>query len=149
MTSTFTSLPRAARVYVAVTIRGGAGAITHSHYSLALQPIGWTWTILTVLTLVSGSATIRLPSHPATNSVSETFVFTSVLLFGSAAGTLTLVLDALVISLWAFLRRRQPLYKSAFNVSALALSIWLASQIFFLTSGTQPLVLAQDRLAVH
>ena len=52
---------------------------------LATGNIGWNWTVLAVLTLFSGSATVSLPSMPATVSVSETFVFTSVILFGPSA----------------------------------------------------------------
>lgn len=142
MPSTFTSLSQPARTYVTVVVCAGSATIAHSLYTLVFEPIGLSWTILAVLTLVSGSATIKLPSLPATISVSETFVFTSVLLFGSAAGTLTVALDALIISLWAYQRKKkQPLYKSVFNVCALALTIWLASQVFFLSSGSKPLVL--------
>jgi diguanylate cyclase (GGDEF)-like protein/putative nucleotidyltransferase with HDIG domain len=141
MPSTFSNLSTAAKAYVSVIACAGTATVAYSLYALISEPIGWSWTVLAVLTLVSGSATIKLPSLPATISVSETFVFTSVLLFGSAAGTMTVVLDALVISFWAYKRRRQPLYKSVFNVSALGLTIWLASQVFFLTSGSKPLVL--------
>ena len=35
----------------------------------------WRWLVLAVLTFLSGSATLKLPSLPATISVSETFVF--------------------------------------------------------------------------
>jgi putative nucleotidyltransferase with HDIG domain len=76
---------------------------------------------------------------PATISVSETFVFTSVLLFGSAAGTLTVALDALVISFWAY-RKGHPPYKIVFNVCALPLTIWIAAHLFFLFPSIQPLV---------
>src|SRR5687768_3646318 len=123
MPSTFASLTKRAKVYVVLVACAGSATIGHSLFALTERPIGWNWLILAVLTLVSGSATIKLPSLPATISVSETFVFTSVLLFGPAAGTMTVVLDALIISLWAYQRKRQPLYKSVFNVSALALTI--------------------------
>ena len=93
---------------------------------------------LAALTLVSGSATIKLPSLPATITVSETFTFTSVILFGPAAGTLTVALDALVISFWSY-RKGHPLYKIVFNLFALPLTIWIASQLFFLQAGTHPL----------
>jgi putative nucleotidyltransferase with HDIG domain len=95
-----------------------------------------------MLTLLSGSATVALPSLPATVSVSETFVFTSVLLFGSSAGTVTVALDAAVISFWSY-RKGQPGYKIVFNVCALPLTIWLASHLFFyltqLNAGGRPL----------
>src|SRR5262249_20299356 len=107
---------------------------------LAVHPIGWHWTVLALLTLVSGSATVRLPSLPATISVSETFVFTSVLLFGPSAGTLTVALDALVISFWSY-RKGHPPYKILFNVCALPLTIWIAAHLFFVLAGVPPLVL--------
>jgi putative nucleotidyltransferase with HDIG domain len=141
MPSSFASLSTRARAYVTGIVCAGLFTIAHSLYSLTQQQIGWDWTILAVLTLVSGSATVKLPSLPATISVSETFVFTSVLLFGPAAGTLTVALDALVISLWGHRRKRQPPYKSLFNVSALALTLWISAHIFFITAHTAPLVL--------
>jgi diguanylate cyclase (GGDEF)-like protein/putative nucleotidyltransferase with HDIG domain len=138
------SLPTKAKIYVALVVCFGLLTIGHSLYALTRQQIGWSWTVLALLTLVSGSATVTLPSLPATISVSETFVFTSVLLFGPAAGTLTVALDALVISLWEHRRKKQRPYKSLFNVCALALTLWSSSQVFFLTSGIQPLVLRRD-----
>lgn len=133
------TLPAAARIYILALIAAGSLTIAHSIYSLFARPIGPGWFILAVLTLVSGSATLKLPALPATISVSETFVFTSVLLFGPAAGTLIVALDALVISLWS-LRHQNPLYKIFFNVFALPVAIWVGSQIFFLMAGIQPLV---------
>ena len=126
-------------LYVAGVVIAGALTVFQSFYDLTFHPIGWNWAILAVLTLVSGSATVRLPSMPATISVSETFVFTSVLLFGSAAGTLTVALDALVISFWSY-RKGHPPYKIVFNVCALPLTIWIAAHLFFLFPSIEPLV---------
>src|SRR6188472_624838 len=98
------NLSKWARLYVWTIVLLGACAIAQSVYALYADAIGWNWFILAILTLISGSATVKLPSVPATISVSETFVFTSVLLFGPAAGTLTVALDALVISLWGHRR---------------------------------------------
>src|SRR6188474_1721983 len=105
--SRFRALPTGTQAYVAGVVIAGAVTVLQSFYDLTVNPIGWNWIILAVLTLVSGSATVRLPSLPATISVSETFVFTSVLLFGSAAGTITVALDALVISFWSY-RKGHP-----------------------------------------
>src|SRR5258708_35677767 len=103
--------------------------VVQSFVQIYTHKVGWTWIILALLTLVSGSATVNLPSLPATVSVSETFVFTSVLLFGPAAGTLTVALDALVISLWSY-RKGHPNYKVVFNVCAVALTLWFASHLY-------------------
>jgi len=135
---TGSGLSRWARVYVWAIASVGVCAIAHSGYVLYTASIGWNWFLLAVLTLVSGSATVRLPSVPATISISETFVFTSVLLFGPAAGTLTVALDALVISLW-LARKGHPFYRIAFNICALPASLWIGAHIFYLVWGTLPL----------
>lgn len=134
----FRRLSPIAKSYITVVVIAGAATIIESVYRLYAQPIGWDWTVLALLTLVSGSATVRLPSLPATLSVSETFVFTSTLLFGPAPGTLIVALDALVISVWSY-RKRQALFKTVFNVCALPLTIWLASHAFFYFADIEPL----------
>lgn len=136
--SRFWVLPPAARIYIAVIVLAGALTVTESAYTLYLHPVGWDWAILALLTLVSGSATVRLPAVPATISISETFVFTSTLLFGPAAGTLTVALDALVISAWSY-RRHQPLLKLVFNVCAVPLTLWLSAHLFFQLAQIPPL----------
>lgn len=141
-------LSRWGRTYVVGVSLLGICAIAQSVYALYSDPIGWNWFVLAVLTLISGSATVRLPSVPATISVSETFVFTSVLLFGSAAGTITVALDALVISLW-LARRGHPFYRIAFNVCALPASLWLGAHLFYLIWGRAPLSLASSPVAIR
>ena len=133
------SLSGAGKLYLWVVVGAGVAAVVHSSYAIYVQPIGYQWLILAALTLISGSATVRLVSVPATISISETFVFTSVLLFGAAPGTLTVALDTLVMSFW-LARRRPEVLRVLFNLSAPALSIWIASQAFFLTAGVRPLV---------
>src|SRR3954469_13514296 len=126
------------RVYVIGVVALGGATIAFSGYQLHARPIGWNWFILALLTLLSGSATVKLPSVPATISISETFVFTSVLLFGPAAGTLTVTLDVLAISLW-LARRGHPSYRIAFNVFALPASLWIGAELFYALAGIQPL----------
>jgi putative nucleotidyltransferase with HDIG domain len=135
---TFVGLPWLSKAYITFVVSAGAVAVGRSIHNLATAGNEWGWVVLAVLTLISGSATIKLPALPATITVSETFVFTSVLLFGSAAGTLTVALDALVISFWSY-RKGHPLYKIIFNLFALPLTIWLASQLFFYQAGIAPM----------
>lgn len=131
-------LPTTGRVYVSAVVLAGAVAIADSFYQLYTRPIGWEWTILALLTLATGSATVRLPSVPATITVSETFVFTSVLLFGAAAGTLTVTLDALVISFW-LARKGVPLYRVIFNVGVLPIAMWVGAHLFYALAAVPPL----------
>ncbi len=134
----FTSLPVWPRTYVAAVTLAGATTVALSLNDLFSGAIPKEWFVLALLTAVSAAAPIRLHSIPVALSVSETFVFTSALLFGPAAGTLTVALDAAVISFWSF-RRGQSAYKVVFNICALPLTIWLAAHLFFAIAGFAPL----------
>jgi diguanylate cyclase (GGDEF)-like protein/putative nucleotidyltransferase with HDIG domain len=94
--------------------------------------------MLALLTLLSGSFTVRIPGVSARLSVSDTFVFAAVLMFGPAAATMIVVLDTLVISFWLG-RTSVPASRLLFNVAAPAFAIWGASHIFYAISGIQPL----------
>src|SRR5438132_12838028 len=126
------------RVYLAAVIVLGLGVVGFSIYQVYLEPLAYQWYLLAALTLISGSATVTLPTVTASISVSETFVFASVLLFGPAAGTITVALDGLVISFW--LAKRWPeWYRALFNMAAPAISIWVAAKILFTLAGIDPL----------
>ena len=132
---------RLGRVYLTVIVSLGFLAISQSLLQLYRAPLGsdgLQWILLAVLTLVSGSASIELPRANVSISISEAFVFTAVLLYGPAAGTLTVALDGLVISFWVA-RRRPELHRALFNIAAPALSAWCSAQVFFRISGISPL----------
>jgi putative nucleotidyltransferase with HDIG domain len=132
------TLSKRGRTYVLGVIIAGMIAVVASFLQMLATPVSYEWFILAALTVVSGSATVKLPSIPASLSVSETFVFTSVLLFGPPAGTLTVALDGLIISFWLNKKRKEA-HRVLFNMAAPALSVWVASQIFFSISGLEPL----------
>lgn len=125
------SLSPRGQLYVACIIAAGAASLAHASLTLVRTPAPTEWLLLAALTLVSGSFTIKVPSIPARLSVTETLVFTCVLLFGAAPATLTMALDGLVISL----TRRYRLQRTLFNTAEAALSIWIASHIFFAIPG--------------
>lgn len=145
---TFSTLPRRAKLYVGSVILMGGAAIALSALDLLRQPqIYQQWALLAFLTLLSGSITVKVPSVPATISVSETFVFTAVILLGASAGTITVALDGLVISLW--LRRKNvETYRVLFNVAAPSLAIWLSARLYYVLAGTPPLSYA-DTPGIH
>ncbi len=120
-------IPRHGAGYVMFVIASGFCVIGFSTYDIAARMLTAQWFILAALTLLSGSATVKLPSVPATISISETFVFTSVLLLGPSAGATIVALDGLIISIW-LTKRRKEFYRVAFNMSAPAVSIWLAPE---------------------
>src|SRR5436190_12684424 len=129
------------QLYVVIVAAAGLLVIGHCITMLLASPIGGGWGFLAGLTLLSGFFTVRVPSFRARISVSETFVFSSVLLFGTCAGTLTVALDVMVVALSARLRARNEPIRVLFNVSSASLSIWTASTVFYLVSGIQPLSL--------
>jgi len=133
---------RLQHLYVSAVI--GVGLAVLSEATRQLPPREWF--LLAALTLLTGSFTVKLPSLSAKISVSDTFVFTSVLVFGPAGGTLTVVLDALVISLW-MKREKRTLTRVLFNATAPAIALRVAGEAFFLLSGAEPGHI--DRNEVH
>lgn len=126
------------QLYVVGVAAAGLLVVGHCITVLLANPIGWEWAVLAGLTLLSGSFTVRIPSFQARISVSETLIFTSVLLFGTCAGTLTGALDALVAALSARRRAREPL-RILFNLSSGSLSVWAAAHVFYAIAGVAPL----------
>lgn len=133
------------QLYVVSVSAAGLLVVGHCITMLLASPIGWEWVVLAGLTLLSGSFTVRVPSFQARISVSETFVFTSVLLFGTCAGTLTVALDTLVAALSSRRRAREPL-RVLFNLASASLSIFAASHLFYFLSGVEPLSLAPTKV---
>jgi putative nucleotidyltransferase with HDIG domain len=134
------------RAYFLVVSAIGLTIAAHSLAQLVVQDVSLQWLILAALTLLTGSFTVRIPKINARLSVSDTFVFASALLFGPAAGTITVLLDALIISL----RQRRPFrepFRFIFNLSLAALSTWTAAQLFYLVSGIKPYSIEQTPLA--
>ena len=138
MLSSKSGFSAAGRVYLWTVIGAGVAVVLGSIYRLHQQQIGNQWFILAALTLVSGSATVRLPSTFASISISETFVFTAVLLYGPAAGTVIVALDGLVGSYW-IAKRHDEIYRPLFNMAAPALSAWCSAHLFFTVAGIAPL----------
>ena len=144
---TFSQLRPTARAYVATVISVGLAVVLHSVFALYRSPIGPEWLVLAGLTLLTGSFTIKVPGITARLTVSETFVFASVVLFGVAAGTLIVVLENLVVALWVK-RESRSAYRALFNIAASAFSIWVAATTFFAVSGIQPFLRHDTPLGV-
>jgi putative nucleotidyltransferase with HDIG domain len=137
MASPFSALPQSCRRFVLTVSVIGQLIAGHSLFRLAAEPIDDQWYTLAVLTLLTGNFTVKIPGILARLSVSESFVFASVLMFGPAAGTITAVLDALIISLRLGHHTRDA-FRVVFNVSVASLSAWVAAHFFFGLAGIQP-----------
>src|SRR5215475_9479062 len=126
-----------ASTYVVGVIVAGMLVLAHSLHQIYLAPVSNQWFVLAVLTLLTGSFTIAMSSLPARVSVSETFVFASVLLFGPSAGTITVVLESLIMSFWLSKDTRAP-SRLLFNAAATALAIWISATAYYSFSGVKP-----------
>jgi putative nucleotidyltransferase with HDIG domain len=122
--------------YLACVIACGVGVTGYALFGVITGPVPSQWLVLAALTLLTGSLSIKLPSVEARFSVSDAFVFASVLLFGPSPATVIVAIDCLVISLWR--HRSKSALRLLFNVFAVALSIWISSQGFYWIVGVAP-----------
>jgi putative nucleotidyltransferase with HDIG domain len=129
------AFPLPARLFVAAVSVCGGAAVAYSVNVLLRGTVAIEWVLFAVLTVLSGTLSIKIPSIQSRFSVAEVFGLASVLLFGPEVGAVTLALDGLRISIAWKMNRQQ----TVFNVTNLGLSIWLSGQLFFLVSGTGPL----------
>jgi putative nucleotidyltransferase with HDIG domain len=132
--------------YIGIVTAFGLVILATSIWQLSASQPGVEWFLLATLTLLTGSFTVKVPSLAAKISVSESFVFTSVLLFGTSAGVVTVVLDALVISLWMKRSKRPPM-RVLFNTTAPAIALWCSSTAFFYVSHATPGHISREDVA--
>jgi putative nucleotidyltransferase with HDIG domain len=134
------------QIFIPTVSALGLLIIGHCISTLIQQPVDMQWIALAGLALLTGSLTIKIPSAGSRLSVSETFVFASVLLFGTCAGTITIALEILIaVSGIRWKKATDPL-RVLFNVSSGALSIWTAGTAFYLVAGIPPLSVQQAEL---
>jgi len=128
---------------------GAAGAVVLlvSVGELIRHPVGSPWFVLVALTLVTGWSTLRMRTVQVSFSISDTFTIAAALLFGPAAGTVVVVLDALVISLRIVHFNKSRMWtRVVFNATATALAMWLAAHLFFTITQTGPLANQTGRI---
>jgi putative nucleotidyltransferase with HDIG domain len=125
--------------YLAAVICGGGIVIGTSMAALMAAPVALPFYILIGLTILSGLATLRLPTIPVSFSISDSFTITGALLYGPEAGTVAVAIDSLVIS-FQLARRDFRVDRLLFNAASPALAMWAASHCFFLLAGVEPLI---------
>ena len=130
-------------LYVWATVAAGALVIAYSVVEAGVLRAEPYWLGLAVLTLFAGPFSLRIKSARATISASETLVLALAILFGSAAATLTVVLDALLVSRW---NRENSHSRTWFLVAQRAIPVWLSSQLYYFLSDAAPLFLEPAEL---
>ena len=131
-------LSKGGRIYVWSVAALGSALAAYCVATLVRDGVSVQLLLFAALTILSGRVTLKVPSVRARFSPSEMFTFSCVLLFGPAAGALALATDSLVLA-W---RQRWRLEQTLFNFGSLALSVWIAGTLFFLTAGVAPLAAA-------
>jgi putative nucleotidyltransferase with HDIG domain len=125
------------RLYLGAVILAGTGLAAYSAREVYFRD-GWNdWMVLAALTLLTGSFTVKIPGLLARISVSDAFVFASVLAFGPEVATVIVAIDSIVATFWMRPEHRSIL-RSLFNLATVALSIWVASHSFYWLTGTVP-----------
>jgi PAS domain S-box-containing protein len=98
---------------------------------------GAVWLLIIAMTCITGISVARMPGFPVSFSLSDAFTITAALLFGPGAGALTVACDALVMS-WQLSREKRTPVRVLFNVTAPALSLWIAAGVFFELTAAAP-----------
>lgn len=121
------------RFVAAVTVLG-LFAIAQSVTTLTTVPRIAEWLVLSVLAVAFGRLSLRVPGVPVHASMSDTFLFTSAMLFGPAPATVAMAADGFILS-W---RRGHSADRILFNAANPALSLWLGAQGFLAVLGRSP-----------
>ena len=130
---------RALAIYIACIVLAGTAATVRSVHALMLEPVGLQWYLLLGLALVSDIALLKIPGTPANFSVSDTFTITAAMIYGPAAGTVVVALDALFITYRLSRTTGLPAHRAIFNASAPPLAMWLSAQVLVLLPRGVPL----------
>ena len=123
-----------ARLYVLSVFGAGCLVLAVSTSELWTMHLPVQWWALVAVTLVSGSAVLKLPKVPVNFSISDVFTLTSAVVFGPAAGTVMVAIDTLAISV-RLARTGLPLDRLLFNAAAPPLAMWLSARTFFRCSS--------------
>ena len=122
---------RAHTAYHGLVIALGSLAVGHALWLTTTSPPDGRWLVLCVLTLSGAIATLRMRATRISFSISDTFTFAALLLFGPAPATVTASLEALTISCLLSREQRRP-SRVAFNIGSVALAMWGAGQVLTL-----------------
>ena len=102
--------------------------------------INHQWLIVAALAVLAGFVTVKIPGIKIKLSLADTFVFANIILFGPVVGGITAALDALAGSFRCKTKTRRMEF-TLFNMAEMALSAYIAGELFFRLLGQGPLSL--------
>jgi len=136
------------RTYLHTVSAAGCGVLGYMLYRMLSGGLSYQWIILTTLAVFAGAATVKIPRTHSKVSISETVIFLSLILCGTAAGTLTAAVDGIMGSLRAKTASRRLEY-GLFNTATMILSASLSGAVFFSLLGRGPLTLGPREQLAH
>src|SRR6266436_3673540 len=118
-------------IFVWIVIIAGAAAVAFSGAHLSFAQLDVRFLLLALATVLIGPRlSIQIPRVKAHISVSDTFVFLSLLLFGGEAAILLATAEALCASLRIGCRVRTYLFNAAVMACATFLTVWTLRLLF-------------------
>ena len=124
--------------FTAPVIALGAAVIVHALWQLRVTPNPIGWLALGGLALLAATFAIKIPKVSAFISISDTFFFASVLLFGPAPATVSIAIDSLILSL----RRGFRFHQLLFNTASSAIAMSSGAAVYYMLDG--PTALAEQ-----
>jgi diguanylate cyclase (GGDEF)-like protein/putative nucleotidyltransferase with HDIG domain len=104
----------------------GLSVFVYSFYQVATAPLNAEWVLLTLVTvLLISRIDIGIPKASSTITITDTFLFISVLLYGTFPSVVLAGFDGAVVSLH-FKNKRRVM---PFNVAVLSLSMFVSSTV--------------------
>jgi len=123
------------RAYVGAIVAAGLLVGADAIVDLVRMPHLLEWALFAALAMFAGTFTLTIASLNASIGVNDAFFISAGLLFGPGPAALILCADTCVYSF----RKRHRWEHVAFNAAAPALSLWVASHVFFAILGGPPL----------
>lgn len=118
-------------IYLWSVVTVGGVVVVNSALTFIQGRVGVEWFLLAGLTLLSGAVAVRVRPTDVSLSFSDAFVFAVLLLFGTAAATVTLAIDTLAFSLALARSRRLKTHQVLFNITGPCLAMFAAGTLFY------------------
>ncbi|HKY04538.1 MAG TPA: diguanylate cyclase, partial [Blastocatellia bacterium] len=121
-----------ARPYMVLVIAAGSSVLAFSIATLPVLQLGLPFLLLAAATIgIASRISIKIPSFKSNVSISDVFIFLTILLFGAEAAVLLGAAEAF----WSSRRITKKWLTTAFNASAMACSTFLAAWSLSLAFG--------------
>ena len=115
----------------------GLGFVVLLLYNVFGEKISHPWMIIALLAALAGLITVKMPGVNIRFSLADIFVLANTILFGPVAGGITAALDGLASSMRCQTKARRMEF-ALFNIAGMALSAYIAGELFFRILGHSP-----------